>query len=300
MTKKQTRFWQRRFRRLWRRGVLLVVPHRNNHYRPHLVRRYWLAGLLLLVVGLQLGYNVIQTGQVLGRGTTVSPDRIIAVTNRERTQAGEEVVAKNIVLTEAAQAKANDMVERGYWSHTAPDGTEPWQWIDRAGYQYVEAGENLAKNFSTPEAIVTAWMNSDEHRANILNADYQDIGVAVAHGVVDGQATAVVVALYGRPATSGVSSVAGATTQVQTAAVDQALSPLGRVGVMLESLTPAAIIAVMLLVIAATVAAMAYLYRKQLPRRLQKTWYRQHGAIKASGLLIVAASIVLLYGGGQL
>ncbi|MEI6498555.1 MAG: CAP domain-containing protein [bacterium] len=84
-------------------------------------------------------------------------------------------------LNRAATLKSKDMINRDYFDHYA-FGLSPWVFIRNAGYDYDEAGENLAMDFVTSEGMVNAWMNSPKHRDNILNADYQDIGVGIVKG----------------------------------------------------------------------------------------------------------------------
>jgi hypothetical protein len=82
-----------------------------------------------------------------------------------------------------------------------PDGKQPWSFVDTAGYQYEAAGENLAYGFGTSDQVMAAWMHSTEHRANILNANYQDVGFATAN-VTNYRGTGpetVIVAMYGEP-----------------------------------------------------------------------------------------------------
>ncbi|OYX53903.1 hypothetical protein B7Y92_01190 [Candidatus Saccharibacteria bacterium 32-50-13] len=299
MAKKQTQFWRRRLKRIRRRIHLWFVPHQNNHYRPHLVRRYGLLMVLAITIGLQFGYNYTHTGSVLGRVTNVTPAGLLASTNDQRAAHNLTPLRMNSQLTEAAASKARDMLQQGYWDHNAPDGAEPWVWVERAGYNYSKAGENLAKNFSTASATVGAWMNSSTHRDNVLGAAYQDVGFAIASGEMDGKPTTIIVAFYGvrqEPLIAGVSSQRSA----QEATVDVALTPAARIGVALQSLTPAALTSLALIFIASTVAATAHFYRSKLPRQRRESWYKHHGAVKATGLLTMAAFIVLLYGGGQL
>lgn len=125
---------------------------------------------------------------------------VIALTNQQRAAAGLPALNYNAALTAAAANKANDMIVHQYWSHTSPSGVGPWYWISAAGYPYLYAGENLAQGFSTDDAIVSAWMNSAEHRANILSPNYRDIGCGFASGVLLGQQTLVAVCDYGSTA----------------------------------------------------------------------------------------------------
>jgi hypothetical protein len=122
----------------------------------------------------------------------------------------------NSQLDSAAQAKASDMVEQSYWSHTSPSGQSPWSLIISSGYQYTSAGENLAYGFSSSAQVMQAWLNSPEHRANILNASYRDVGFGIAQSnnyLGKGPAT-VVVAEYAQPLVAG--AVTSGSTAVNT------------------------------------------------------------------------------------
>ena len=300
MAKKQKQLWQRRIKRFKKRLHLLLVPQRDNYYRPHLVRRYGLLVVLALAIGLQFGHNYTQTGSVLGRVTSVTPAALLASTNEQRLAAGLAGLNLDSQLNQAAKQKAEDMLARNYWSHDAPDGTEPWVWIDKSGYNYVRAGENLAKNFSSADATMAAWMNSESHRQNVLSDNYSDVGFASVNGQLDGQPATVTVAFYGTKKQDA--AVAGATSDrsVAEAPVNASISPATRIGMALLSLTPAAVTSLALLFVAVTVSLTAHIYRSKLPKNRRQTWYKQHGAIKATGLLSIAAFIVLIYGGGQI
>lgn len=277
---------------------LLLVPHKRNNYRPYLIRRYGLMAILTLAISMQLFYNFTQTGSVLGRVTNITPAALLADTNGARAEDGLGKLAMNSSLSQAASDKAQDMVSRGYWSHTSPDGKQPWYWIEQAGYNYQEAGENLAKNFSTAQATIDAWMNSSSHRENMLKSSYTEVGFGIANGEVDGKPTTIVVAFYAEPV---VASVAGLTTKTTNASEQGvSLSTAAHIGIAIQSLTPAAITSIALLFIAATVAITAHFYRSKLPKNLRESWYKHHGVAKASGLFAVTAFIVLIYGGGQI
>lgn len=296
-TKKYT-IKDKRFRDKLKRNIhLALVPHRYNNYRPYLIRRYGLMVVIGLVIGLQFSYNYTNTGSVLGKVTNVTANSLLADTNDVRSHDGLTPLKLNTKLTQAAEMKAQDMIDKGYWSHNSPSGVEPWYWVDQSGYSYQEAGENLAKNFNNSKATIDAWMNSQTHRDNILKPAYKDVGFAVKSGDLDGQPVTIIVALYAEPTLSAVSGVSTAKN-TYVSDNDYNLSLGTRFGIMLESLTPAAIISVGLLIIAATVAVTAHIYRSKLPKKLQNTWYKHHGAAKASGLFVIAAFIVLIYGGG--
>ena len=102
-------------------------------------------------------------------------------------------------LTKAAQLKANDMVNKGYFAHTSPEGLSPWYWFDLAGYDYKYAGENLAVNFADSVDVNKAWMNSPLHRANIVNKRFTEMGIAMATGTYNGREAVYVVQMFGTP-----------------------------------------------------------------------------------------------------
>jgi Cysteine-rich secretory protein family len=113
---------------------------------------------------------------------------VIELVNAEREARDLRPLSYNQELTVAARRHSQDMGDRNYFDHTAPDGTPDgipfYERITAAGYNYQTCGENIAAGYATPEAVVDGWMNSDGHRDNILDPDYCDIGVGYA--AVDG------------------------------------------------------------------------------------------------------------------
>ena len=175
---------------------------KHIHKQDH--RHYWpYIPVLLLVIAtilVNIG-NPIKRRGVLAYATNMSIDQLLVATNNERTQNGAGGLSLNQNLNSAAQAKANDMIARNYWSHNTPDGQEPWIFIDGAGYKYLKAGENLAYGFDSSNDTVTGWMNSPTHRANLLDGGFNDVGFGFANGASynnSGPET-VVVAMYGNP-----------------------------------------------------------------------------------------------------
>jgi hypothetical protein len=129
---------------------------------------------------------------------TITPDRIISLTNDERTQAGLNTLTENAQLTSAAEAKAQAILASQTFDHTI-NGKKFSSWIKATGYQYRMVGENLAIDFVTSEGVMRAWMDSPEHRANLLENSYTDIGIGIAEGKFDGENTIVVAQLFGNP-----------------------------------------------------------------------------------------------------
>lgn len=103
----------------------------------------------------------------------------------------------NDQLSQAAFLKAEDMLQKEYWAHNAPEGTTPWVFIKKAGYNYTYAGENLARGFTSSQDIVNAWMASPSHRENMMSGNYQDIGFAMVSGKLKGEDVVLVVEMFG-------------------------------------------------------------------------------------------------------
>jgi len=127
----------------------------------------------------------------------ITTNKVIELTNASRAGASETNLSLNEKLSRAAEAKADDMIAKNYFSHTSPGGVTPWKWIDGEGYDYSYAGENLAMDFQSAEKMEDAWMKSPTHRANILNEKYKDIGVAVKSGKINGSETILAVVMFG-------------------------------------------------------------------------------------------------------
>jgi len=274
------------------------VPHGKNKYQPHATRRHGLVVLALLIGLLNIGYNFSQTGRVLGVKTDVNTNELLASTNSQRATHGATSLAIDTKLNKAAQLKADDMFAQQYWAHNAPNGTTPWKWFATSKYSYQNAGENLAKGFTTSGGVVTAWMNSQEHRDNLLNTSYKDVGFAVKNGELNGEKTTLVVAMYGNP----VSATVAVTPVPKTvlASTDQSFGVVSRIGVGIQSMTPAMLGSIVLLLGGAFVAFTAHRYRKLLPRHVQTTWHKHHGMYKAISMTSFVFVLLALYGGGQI
>lgn len=162
---------------------------------------------VLGVVGVLIGAlftGAIFLDRYISEGRSPFLAAVIAATlaelaNADRLERDVGGLTMNPVLTAAAQAKANDMAERGYFAHNAPDGKDPWYWFNQVGYDFLYAGENLAVHFSDSEEVARAWMNSPAHRDNILNPKYTEVGIATAAGVYQGRPTLFVVQMFGTP-----------------------------------------------------------------------------------------------------
>ena len=132
--------------------------------------------------------NLIYPGQLLQIPQLDSTEasyesEVIRLVNEVRRKNGLHPLSANWELSRVAGYKSQDMRDRGYFSHTSPTYGSPFQMITAFGLSYRTAGENIARGYASPQAVVDGWMNSSGHRANILNASYTQIGVGyVAKG----------------------------------------------------------------------------------------------------------------------
>lgn len=134
------------------------------------------------------------------KDTRLSIKGIINETNKERAKFGLPPLIENIKLNRSALIKVNDMFDNEYFEHVSPSGVGVSDLALEYGYEYIVIGENLALGgFKDDQAVVTAWMNSPGHRANILNTRYSEIGVSVGRGTFDGKEVWLAVQHFGLP-----------------------------------------------------------------------------------------------------
>jgi hypothetical protein len=146
------------------------------------------------------------TGRVLDYATSMTISGLLADTNTARTSNGVGALSLNAKLDAAAQAKANDMAARNYWSHNTPEGNPPWTFVTAQGYAYQKLGENLAAGFSDEQATINGWMASPPHKENLLDTAFKDVGFGFANNPnytsAGGGPMTIVVAFYGKSASS--------------------------------------------------------------------------------------------------
>ncbi len=155
--------------------------------------------MLLLVVKLILPHSLFQSATLLESLPAFNSRDVITITNQARGIAGLPPLNTDPKLDLAAEEKLEDMAKNEYFAHVSPSGINPWHWIQDSQYKYSTAGENLAIGFTTAQDTVQAWLNSPSHKANLLNASYQDIGVAVKGVSIDGKEGVLVVQMFGSP-----------------------------------------------------------------------------------------------------
>lgn len=126
--------------------------------------------------------QVLAIPQVDGKVASFEAE-VIRLVNEIRAENGLHPLTANWELSRVARYKSQDMLDKGYFAHNSPTYGTPFQMIKAFGLSFRTAGENIAKGYATPQAVVNGWMNSSGHRANILNSSYKQIGVGyVAKG----------------------------------------------------------------------------------------------------------------------
>lgn len=214
-------------RRAWWHMKDHFVPHSRNNYQPHVLHHRTLTVLsVLLLTAKVFSLSALEfTDQPLpAQASEITQGSVLDLTNKVRIAEGLGGLQYNATLQKAAQAKADDMAARKYFSHTTPDGKTPWTFFEAAGYVYQSAGENLAVHFADVEPLQDAWMNSPGHRANIMSPKYTEMGVGIARGEYEGYESVFVVELFGLPSQSTTAS-APQPTAVPTPASARAIAP---------------------------------------------------------------------------
>jgi len=203
------------------------IPHHRNNYHPHILSHRMSSLWAILLVAVKVfTFSYVSLGPVLPAfSSAILPENIISLTNESRKNFGLKALEANSVLSQAAQAKASDMAKKGYFAHTSPDGRVPWDFIKAAGYEYIMAGENLAVNFIQAESVSEAWMNSPTHKANILNKNFEEIGIGIAEGQYSGKSSIFIVQMFGVPSTEKI-SLKNESTKVETSSAPEPKAPV--------------------------------------------------------------------------
>lgn len=183
------------------KAVLLAVfvPNEANSFLPKALKSKYLFwyGALLLIVKIAL----ISLALVLPSTdffSAITTDRLVGLINQERQARNLSALTLNGSLNSVADLKVSDMLAKDYFDHTSPAGLSPWFWFKQIGYNFAFAGENLAMGFTDTDAVFQAWMDSPSHRDNILNPNYQEMGLAVKAGQIQNHADTLAVLVFGK------------------------------------------------------------------------------------------------------
>lgn len=179
---------------IWRNWIL---PTAANNYCAYLLKK----SVLLLLIVLLLTLNVLDSQLGIGHAqAAVSAEGIFLAHNEQRLNFGLPGLRYSPVLASSAKAKADAMLASNCWSHYCPNGKSPWDFFKDAGYNYLNAGENLAEGFHNVSGVIKAWMDSPTHRENILKSQFTEVGVGFASGTYQGaRNNMVIVVHFGKP-----------------------------------------------------------------------------------------------------
>lgn len=153
----------------------------------------------LIAIKAVFSFSSFQLASIIDGITPFSKEEVVSQTNAFRSNLGFSTLKISPILESAALQKLQDMISGQYFAHTSPNGTSPWYWFDLNNYKYTYAGENLAIGFVDAKTTIDAWANSPSHRANLLNPNYKEIGVAVAPAKINNNTGYLVVQLFGTP-----------------------------------------------------------------------------------------------------
>ena len=252
----------------------LFVPHHKNNHKPKILHTNSLLSLLGVLIMAQsvIGMFSVLRPRIIGLATNIDPDKIIILTNNQRLQNDQDPLTTNNKLNQAALAKATDMFANNYWSHTSPDGTEPWYFISQADYQYKHAGENLARDFENSTEVVSAWMASPSHNKNILDSRFQNIGVAVVNGIINGKETTLVVQMFGTESSQEQASILGSADFVAKAYASQDIS--SSLSTTMSSFTLSKVISLSFIILLLITLGLDwfFVWQKKLVRISGKSW----------------------------
>ncbi|MFA5778205.1 MAG: CAP domain-containing protein [Candidatus Paceibacterota bacterium] len=178
------------------------IPHEGNEHRPHILRDYNIRNIVAVILFLEIFTFLIPTLthiNITGGMAAVLPGVLSILTNEERQSQNLKTLTVSPVLNQVAEMKAKDMATKGYFAHISPEGKTPWYWLEKVGYKYQYAGENLAINFNDSKDVTNAWMASPTHKKNIMKGNYTEIGTGIAMGIYEGRETIFVAQVYANP-----------------------------------------------------------------------------------------------------
>jgi uncharacterized protein YkwD len=181
----------------------LFIPSKSNDYRPTFFEtRNVLIFLSIVVLIFAFSVdltNILNISESKYQTSAVLPSILVELANSERVTSSLNILNQNELLNAAATLKAQDMAAKSYFAHISPEGRTPWSWLRDVNYVYEYAGENLAVNFSDSKYVTNAWMKSPTHAANIMKAEYTEIGTGVATGTYNGKKSIFVAQVYAKP-----------------------------------------------------------------------------------------------------
>ncbi|MEX0689832.1 MAG: CAP domain-containing protein [Candidatus Paceibacterota bacterium] len=219
--------------KIFRKIKNLFLPTEDNNHVPLMLSEssFYIVMAIAFSIIIPTVYTQTSYFASLIGITPFSENEVVELLNNSRVNNGLSELKISDQLSLAAQNKLNHMVQNGYFSHFAPDGTSPWYFIKSLNYEYSAAGENLAVDFATAESTHNALMRSPSHRSNILSNLYSEIGVAVARASYQDREAIYVVQMFGNPEPQTFSGEAlalaiGGTNEPSTEPQQEIMEPL--------------------------------------------------------------------------
>lgn len=198
----------------------LFIPHAGNNYLPQALKPKRLLFHAVSIVAIKSIAVIFVLFYPLS--AWLSPDmalveakKIIELTNDLRKNISLPALSESQKLDQAAWQKVEDMAINQYFAHVSPAGLGLKNWLEKIGYKYSIAGENLAVGFSRAEDVVAAWKNSPTHYDNIIDGNFQEIGVALADGRFNQVDTAFIAQYFAAPATPSLQGGRGMPAQAE-------------------------------------------------------------------------------------
>ena len=203
------------------------LAHQGNNFRPTAlhpkrVLLYTTSAALIKILAVVFALSVPLTAWLSTDTWRSQAQAIINLTNELRANQSVGRLTANTKLTEAAYAKADDELTSQYFAHTSPTGKGLADWLKQVDYHYLVAGENLAMGFTNAPDIMKAWEASPTHYANLVDPDFNQIGVGAAIGLFQGQDTIMVAQMFGRQPTLTVQDIKGQSSLPSAPTVNHA------------------------------------------------------------------------------
>lgn len=126
---------------------------------------------------------------------------IIDRVNIVRKNANVQPLKESSALSYAAYLRAKEIINNQYFNHyaTGSGEIEAQKAVEVVGYRYSEVGENLARGYDDPNLVIVGWLNSPEHKRNMLKNNYKEVGVSILNGLFEGNNSNIIVFLLGQP-----------------------------------------------------------------------------------------------------
>ena len=182
----------------------LFIPNKHNNYCPDILkpRRLLFYAMSLIAVKFIMVVFIISYPLSAFMSVDVSMEeiqKIISLTNNLRAKIDLLPLKENQRLDMAATQKVQDMFAGQYFAHMSPSGVSLDSWINKSNYKYSVAGENLAIGYTDSNELINAWKNSPTHYDNIIDPNFQEVGVAISSGIFDNIDTVLAAQYFARP-----------------------------------------------------------------------------------------------------